>query len=768
MAPRTPDDTSKSDGEIEDLSEEDTQPQQIIIDSDSDEDEIIIDTKRDRKKKKHRRHKEKKNKHKKKEKDDERDEERREARVRGKENYKEGNRDREREDRHHEIGNNRDREVDRHKEGERERYRETERNREIERNRVGERNRENERFREGDRDRGIDRHREVDRERDIDRHRGAERDREIDRHREGDRDRERLREREGERNRQGNEQDDRHNDREANRFNRDAERERYREERRRRDEERGRYNEGERYERDRSRKRERSDSSYNQRNKRLREEGDERYDRKRGRRDEKKEEEIDEGPPPELDLEDSEDENEMIERRRIERKKFYENMNIDVNKLDTDSPSESDINLPITSPSEEVTQQPEEEEVAEVSQDEDTKTDDINEEESKKNSPEQLPSQSPPPNTDFKPFRNLDMFSEELTVDDVHQTDYYETTDMVDNWDDSDGYYKVRIGELLDKRYKVYDITGRGVFSSVVRVRNEARDKQEAAIKIIRNNKVMKNAGLKEFEVLKKLNDTDPEDKYHCMRLYRSFYHKDHLCLVIESLGMNLREVLKRYGKDVGLHIKAIKSYSYQLLLALKLLKKCAILHADIKPDNILINESKATLKLCDFGSASDMTECDIAPYLVSRFYRAPEIIMGMQYGHNIDLWSTAVTICELYTGSVMFPGKSNNEMLKLFMDFKGKLPGKLINKGIFRDQHFDNSNNFLYHEIDKITIKEKTTVVTNIAPKGELLDFRSSEHPKKAAQLKEFLEKLLMLDPSKRLPLHKALSHPFITEKVV
>ncbi len=53
---------------------------------------------------------------------------------------------------------------------------------------------------------------------------------------------------------------------------------------------------------------------------------------------------------------------------------------------------------------------------------------------------------------------------------------------------------------------------------------------------------------------------------------------------------MNLREVLKKYGKDVGLHIKAVRSYTQQLLLALKLLKRCSILHADIKPDNILVS----------------------------------------------------------------------------------------------------------------------------------------------------------------------------------
>jgi serine/threonine-protein kinase PRP4 len=52
---------------------------------------------------------------------------------------------------------------------------------------------------------------------------------------------------------------------------------------------------------------------------------------------------------------------------------------------------------------------------------------------------------------------------------------------------------------------------------------------------------------------------------------------------------MNLREVMKKYGKNIGLHIKAVRSYSQQLLMALKLLKKASLLHADIKPDNILV-----------------------------------------------------------------------------------------------------------------------------------------------------------------------------------
>ena len=65
---------------------------------------------------------------------------------------------------------------------------------------------------------------------------------------------------------------------------------------------------------------------------------------------------------------------------------------------------------------------------------------------------------------------------------------------------------------------------------------------------------------------------------------------------------MNLREVLKKYGKDVGLHIKAVRSYSQQLLFALKLLKKNGILHMDIKPDNILVRGLNLNL-FCKFLS---------------------------------------------------------------------------------------------------------------------------------------------------------------------
>ncbi|CDQ77476.1 unnamed protein product [Oncorhynchus mykiss] len=350
--------------------------------------------------------------------------------------------------------------------------------------------------------------------------------------------------------------------------------------------------------------------------------------------------------------------------------------------------------------------------------------------------------------------------------------DFKENPNLRDNWTDAEGYYRLNIGEKLDKRYSVYGYTGQGVFSNVIRARDVARASQEVAIKIIRNNELMQKTGLKELEFLKKLNDADPDDKFHCLRLFRHFYHKQHLCLVFEPLSMNLREVLKKYGKDVGLHIKAVRSYSQQLFLALKLLKRCNILHADIKPDNILV-QRQSPLTHCSPRDTSHVAENDITPYLVSRFYRAPEIIIGKLYDHGIDMWSVGCTLYELYTGKILFPGKTNNHMIKLAMDLKGKMPNKMIRKGVFKDQHFDQNLNFLYTEVDRVTEREKVTVMSTINPTKELLadmvgcQRLPEDQRKKVAQLKDLLDQTLMLDPAKRISINQALQHPYIQEKI-
>ncbi len=94
---------------------------------------------------------------------------------------------------------------------------------------------------------------------------------------------------------------------------------------------------------------------------------------------------------------------------------------------------------------------------------------------------------------------------------------------------------------------------------------------------------------MKEIEILQKLSAADPDDKKHLIRLERHFDHKGHLCMVFENLSINLREVLKKFGRDVGINLKAVRAYAQQMFLGLGLMRKCNVLHADLKPDNVLV-----------------------------------------------------------------------------------------------------------------------------------------------------------------------------------
>lgn len=346
------------------------------------------------------------------------------------------------------------------------------------------------------------------------------------------------------------------------------------------------------------------------------------------------------------------------------------------------------------------------------------------------------------------------------------------SANLSSNWDDSEGYLRTILGETLDERYQIFAVLGKGMFASVVRARDLRANGREVAIKIIRIQETMYKAGLKEASILRKLNDSDPDDRKHLVRLERHFDYKGHLCMVFESLGMNLRDVVRRYGRDVGLNMQAVRAYAHQLFLALSHLSKNAVIHADIKPDNVLVNDSKTLLKLCDLGSASYTSEMEITPYLVSRFYRAPEIILGQPYDCSIDVWSTGCTLYELATGKILFPGRTNNHMLLLMQQLRGRFTTKQVRKSQFGEQHFDDANAFLSMEPDKNTGQN---VVRRVLLQKPSSDLRSRLLPSDAAkQLKadevktmnhfiDLLERCLELDPTKRIKPKDALEHPFL-----
>ncbi len=285
-----------------------------------------------------------------------------------------------------------------------------------------------------------------------------------------------------------------------------------------------------------------------------------------------------------------------------------------------------------------------------------------------------------------------------------------------------------------------------------------------------RNNEMMRRAGEKEIAYLMRLAENDPDNRKHCIHMHARFDHEDHLCMVFEAMHQNLRQALRQHGHKRGIQIDAVRTYARQLFTALRYMERLNIVHADLKPDNIVVNDKYNLLKVCDFGSATNSDDSEITPYLVSRFYRAPEIMMGLNYSCPIDMWAAGCTLFELYTGKIMFMGNSNNMMLKLIQEVKGKMPHKIIRKGFFSELHFDPDNDFIYKERDKVTNREITRLIKFEQRPVAGKDLRSLLMPSKMPEaetrkilmLADLLEKTLMLDPSKRLTPAQALKHPF------
>ena len=345
---------------------------------------------------------------------------------------------------------------------------------------------------------------------------------------------------------------------------------------------------------------------------------------------------------------------------------------------------------------------------------------------------------------------------------------------LLDNWDYPDGHYRIIIGELLDGRYAVQQQVGKGTFATVVRA-TDTKTGQDVAVKIACNNETMYKAGTKEMDMLAELNAADRENRRHIIQLLRNFDHKGHMCLVFENLHSDLREVLKKFGRNVGINLKAIRAYGAQMFIALGHLKRCEVLHADLKPDNILVNQERSKLKICDLGTASKARDAEITPYLVSRFYRAPEVILGMPFDYAIDMWSIGCTLFELYTGRILFAGSDNNQMLRVMQECRGKFPKRVIKNSELAHNHFiggDPEYVFVSQERDKITgnttMKQMSFAKTTPGRDLKTRLTANTKHmsPTEVKELHTFvdlLEKCLQLDPAKRISPNDASRHPFI-----
>lgn len=317
-------------------------------------------------------------------------------------------------------------------------------------------------------------------------------------------------------------------------------------------------------------------------------------------------------------------------------------------------------------------------------------------------------------------------------------------------YDDDRGDYNIVIGDHLAYRYEVVDVLGKGSFGQVVRCVDH-KTGALVAVKIIRNKKRFHQQALIEVNLLKKLKDWDPDRRHSVVSFDQSFYFRGHLCISTELLGMNLYEFIKAHDFR-GFSLKLIRRFTKQMLSSLVLLHTKKVIHCDLKPENILlVHPLNSEIRVIDFGSSCFENE-KVYTYIQSRFYRSPEVILGMSYGMPIDMWSLGCILAELLTGYPIFPGENEQEQLACIMEVFGPPEKHLIEKSTRKKLFFDSLGK------PRLTVSSKGR---RRRPSSK--DLRQVLKCDDEAFL-DFLSRCLRWDPTRRLSPHDALKHEFIT----
>ncbi|KFW82127.1 Serine/threonine-protein kinase SRPK, partial [Manacus vitellinus] len=293
------------------------------------------------------------------------------------------------------------------------------------------------------------------------------------------------------------------------------------------------------------------------------------------------------------------------------------------------------------------------------------------------------------------------------------------------------GHHPVQEGEVFNTRYRALRELGCGAFATVW-LCQDMRRKKQVAVKVLKSREGSADTAQDEVTLLRCVNcmkkkDRAGENIVSLLDDFRmigenGFHILLHMCLVFEVLGPSLRCLMGNYTTQ-GLPLPFVKKSLQQVLAGLYFLhKRCRIIHADIKPENILLyghNKSLQRLlvdtldcgqrthaklkgaggdpgnqleesdlmsievKIADLGSAC-WTYKPFSKEIQTQPYRALEVLLGLDYGTPADIWSTACLAFEMATGECLFdpqPGKyfsRDDDHVARIIELLGRIPPQI------------------------------------------------------------------------------------------
>lgn len=220
----------------------------------------------------------------------------------------------------------------------------------------------------------------------------------------------------------------------------------------------------------------------------------------------------------------------------------------------------------------------------------------------------------------------------------------------------------------IPDRYKIEKKIGFGAQGHVVSAVDQVRGERVAIKKFIKGFSTDPNAkrtyreiylmnNLKHPNIISMLNIFTPDPNVDCL---------EEIYVVMDLAKYNLASLIRKM--ECPLDHSTLQGMVYQMLSAVHYMHLCGVAHRDLKPSNIVVKLDKegvsaVCLKILDFGlarsmMASENIESQLTPYVVTRFYRAPEIIVGLPYGCEVDVWSVGCIMAELILGHPLMKGQ--------------------------------------------------------------------------------------------------------------
>lgn len=337
-------------------------------------------------------------------------------------------------------------------------------------------------------------------------------------------------------------------------------------------------------------------------------------------------------------------------------------------------------------------------------------------------------------------------------------------------YDDDQGSYVQVPHDHVAYRYEVLKVIGKGSFGQVVKAYDHKLH-QHVALKMVRNEKRFHRQAAEEIRILEHLKKQDKDNNMNVIHMLENFTFRNHICMTFELLSMNLYELIKK-NKFQGFSLPLVRKFAHSILQCLDALHKNRIIHCDLKPENILLKQQgRSGIKVIDFGS-SCYEHQRVYTYIQSRFYRAPEVILGGRYGMPIDMWSLGCILAELLTGYPLLPGEDEGDQLACMIELLGMPPQKLLDSSK-RGKNFVSSKG--YPRYCTVTTLPDGSVVLNggRSRRGKLRGPPGSRDWVTALKgcddplFLDFLSQCLEWDPALRMTPSQALRHHWLRRRL-